>query len=345
MMLFRKARDDEEEAIHELAQYSGIGITTLPKDHELLKTRLAWSSHSIKKKSTTPGQDYYFFVLEDTSNHRLVGTSAIKTSIGASLPFYTYQIVKQTQACHTLSLQNTYQTLHFVNTHHQYSELCTLFLEPAYRHHGNGLLLSRARLLFMAEYPHRFNANTLAEMRGISDEQGHSPFWNHVISHFFNMPFAEADRLTLATNKEFIADLMPKYPLYVELLHPDAIDVIGKPHPLTQPAFNILAQEGFQYRGYIDIFDAGPILEIETKDIQTLNKSKTLVLEALTDDLPEERVLLSNNKQDYRATIGQILCQNNTCLLNKNTAELLQLTPGDTLRIAPLSPQQNGSPS
>lgn len=109
-----------------------------------------------------------------------------------------------------------------------HSELCTLYLEPAFRRNNNGLLLSRARFLFMAHYPQRFASTVIAEMRGISDEQGHSPFWNQVNRHFFHMSFAEADRLRLSTNKQFITELMPKHPLYVQLLA-QAAGLLGNP--------------------------------------------------------------------------------------------------------------------
>jgi arginine N-succinyltransferase len=33
-------------------------------------------------------------------------------------------------------------------------------------------------------------------MRGISDEQGHSPFWESLGRHFFKMEFSQADYLT-----------------------------------------------------------------------------------------------------------------------------------------------------
>ena len=50
MMLFRSARNSDLDAIHHLAEQSGVGMTTLPKDKELLKKRLEWSSDSYKKR-------------------------------------------------------------------------------------------------------------------------------------------------------------------------------------------------------------------------------------------------------------------------------------------------------
>ena len=52
------------------------------------------------------------------------------------------------------------------------SELCTLFLREPYRKGRNGRVLSKYRLLFMAQFRERFAKQVIAEMRGISDEDG-----------------------------------------------------------------------------------------------------------------------------------------------------------------------------
>ncbi|WBV67684.1 arginine N-succinyltransferase [Legionella pneumophila] len=60
MMLFRSARDSDLDAIHQLAEISGVGMTTLPKDKELLKKRLEWSCESYQRNVTNPGCDIIF---------------------------------------------------------------------------------------------------------------------------------------------------------------------------------------------------------------------------------------------------------------------------------------------
>lgn len=54
MMLFRSARDTDLDAIHYLAEESGVGITTLSKDKEVLAKRLHWSTNSYKKILKNP---------------------------------------------------------------------------------------------------------------------------------------------------------------------------------------------------------------------------------------------------------------------------------------------------
>ena len=227
-ILFRGACDSDLDAICELAELGGIGLTTLPKDIDILNKRLTWSSRSFNQTIEHPQNGYYLFVLEDASTKHIIGTSAIEASLGHACHFYSYKLSKHTQTCPSLNIQNNYETLSLVTDKHYHSEICTLFLDPAYRHGGNGSLLSRSLFLFMAVFPERFQPTVIAEMRGMSDEAGQSPFWNAVGQHFFHLSFAEADRLTLATDKQFVADLMPKNPVYVNLLPQAAQEVIGQ---------------------------------------------------------------------------------------------------------------------
>lgn len=339
MMLFRSARNSDLDAIHDLAEQSGIGMTTLPKDKELLNRRLNWSSESFEAAINAPRHEYYLFVMEDLNTHKVIGTSAIEARTGGDAPFYSYKVSKRTRVCHSLNIRSDYEVLSLVNDNQDKSELCTLFLIPEYRKSHNGLLLSKARFLFMGHYPQRFSTEIIAEMRGISDEHGQSPFWENVGSHFFHMPFAEADRLTLLTNKQFIADLMPRNPIYIKLLSEAAQAVIGQPHRSTVPAMNMLLKEGFRFNNYVDIFDGGPTIESPLTEIKTLAQSRILIIKNISDEVSSYNVLIANTALDFRATIAHIIIheQDNSCIISKQTAELLQVRCGDNLRIAPLT--------
>ncbi|KTD82236.1 arginine N-succinyltransferase [Legionella waltersii] len=338
MMLFRSVRESDLDAIHHLAEISGVGMTTLPKDKDLLKKRVQWSCESYKKAVQGPGNEYYFFVLEDLKNNKIVGTSAIEARTGYETPFYSYKISKRTRICHSLNIRSDYEVLSLVNDNQGRTEICTLFLAPEFRKNNNGLLLSKARFLFMAQFPTRFAPIVIAEMRGISNDQGQSPFWNNVGAHFFHMPFAEADRLTIATNKQFIADLMPRNPVYVKLLSNEAQEVIGKPHQSTVPAMNILLHEGFRYNNYVDIFDAGPTIESPLKEIRTISLSRLMKIKSISDEASSHEYLLANTTVNFKATIGFAIFNENdsSCIISKETAKLLEVTIGDHLRVAPL---------
>ena len=333
MIVFRRAQAQDLDAIHSLAMHSGIGMTTLTKSLDLLKKRLDWSNDSFGKSVNTPSNEYYLFVLEDISSNKVIGTSAIEASIGDDVPFYSYKLSKRTKICHQLHIRTDYEVLNLVNDYQGSSELCTLFLEPEYRVNGNGLLLSLARFLFMANYPERFASTIIAEMRGVSNDEGHSPFWDQIGATFFQMSFTQADHLTLSTDKQFIADLMPKHPLYVKLLSPSAQAVIGKPHPSTLPAMTILLREGFHWNHYIDIFDAGPTIECPREQIRTLAKSQMMTIKEILSDVQGPRYLLANTHLDYRAMVGELAILDTTsCALSNETAAALEVKLGDTIR-------------
>lgn len=338
MMLFRNAKESDLSAIHLLAEHSGIGITTLAKDTEVLRERIASSVASFAKNNVSPINEYYLFVLEDTENSKIVGTSAIEALIGHDRPFYSYKISKRTLFSPTLNVRNDDEILTLVNDYHDNSEICTLFLEPAYRRNHHGLLLSRARFLFMKLFPQRFAKTIIADMRGVSNENGDSPFWDSLGVHFFKMPFSQADQYTLSTDKQFIADLMPTHPIYVKLLSPEAQAVIGIPHPATLAAMNILLKEGFVFNNYIDIFDGGPTLECPLNKISTITSSKVLAIKHIREDIHSSLYIIANTKCEYRATIAPIIIdeQKNHCTINSETAELLQLTQNDHLCITPI---------
>jgi arginine N-succinyltransferase len=69
---------------------------------------------------------------------------------------------------------------------------------------------------------------------------------------------------------QFIADLMPRYPIYTSMLPAAAREVIGRPHEKSLPAYRLLMGEDFLDDGYCDIFDAGPTVHARTDHIATI---------------------------------------------------------------------------
>ncbi|MFI4962425.1 MAG: arginine N-succinyltransferase [Legionellales bacterium] len=339
MMLFRNACASDLDEIVTLAKQSGVGLTSLPHNKELLKKRLDLSSYSFQKEVQEPAEEYYLFVLEDSSSKEIVGTSALEAKTGYETPFYSYHISKYSRLSHSLHIRSEYELLTLVNDNEGRSEFCTLFLEPKYRKKNNGLLLTKGCFLFMAQHPKRFTSTVIAELRGINTKE-QSPFWEHVGRHFFQMPFKEADRLNLATNKQFIEDLMPQYPLYVPLLDPQAQKAIGKPHASTIPAMNILVKEGFRFNNYVHIFDAGPTYEAAFFDIKTIALSRLVKVSSISDEVRSVDYLIGNMHINFRATISSALIhdEDDSCILSRETAETLEVHCGNFVRITPLNP-------
>ncbi len=336
MLLFRNAQWSDLDAIHQLAIGSGIGITTLPQNRDILNERLKLSVASIQTNVEQPHIEYYLFVLEHPKTQHIVGTSAIQASLGHDLPFYTYKLSNRTRISHELNIRHDHTLLNLVNDHHGKSEVCTLYLKPDFRNEYHGALLSRARFLFMSQFPSRFESKVIAEMRGVADDDGNSPFWDNVGQHFFKMTFQRADELTLSTNKQFISDLISEHPIDIRLLHPDAQTVIGKPHRTTEPAMHMLLKEGFYYSNYVDIFDAGPILEATCADIRTIKTCQLATIVDIVDNTNQVLYMISNTQLNFRATVGAIAIEQNGVTINQETADLLQVNRGDAVRFSAL---------
>lgn len=98
-------------------------------------------------------------------------------------------------------------------------------------------------------------------------------------SQVFNIEFTKADYLSGVGQKAFIAELMPRHPLYVDMLPDDAKAAIGIVHPNTRPAYNLLLEEGLRYKGYIDIFDGGATLQADIENLRAIKESQSVTVQ------------------------------------------------------------------
>lgn len=335
MLIVRPIESRDYEALYACAVESGHGFTSLPVDEDLLHRRIQRSQEAFKKTEIKqPGEEGYLFVMEDTETGTIVGVSGIEAGVGLSSAFYHYHLGRVVHHSAKHNIYNVLQTLTLCNDYTGVSELCTLFLREPYRKDRNGGVLSKFRLLFLAQFQHRFASTIIAEMRGVSDANGRSPFWSWLQKHFFTMDFPSADYLTGIGDKTFIAELMPKYPVYVNLLDQRAQEVIGKVHPNTLPALKLLTSEGFRNRGYIDIFDAGPTLEAEVKQLRTVRNSRLMKVR-IGHPCALETVLLSNTElTNFRACQAAVSFVEEDVMLSEQVAQNLGVTAGDFVRLA-----------
>ena len=340
-LVFRPAKQKDLDDIYDLALNAGFGMTTLCKDKDELSKRIALSEESFSKQLKRPLCENYLFVLEDADKQKVIGTAAVESALGYHQPWYAYRQSKVTKVCLDLDIHVVHDVLVLTNDMHGFSELGTLYLHPDYRRDGIGVFLSRARFLFIASFMHRFADYVVAEMRGVSDEHGISPFWESLGRHFFKMPFVKADELSGRAQKQFIADLLPHNPIYTALLSKKAQCVIGKPHPSTKPAMKILEREGFQHSHYVDIFDAGPTIKARTKEIKTIKNSKVLTLH-VSDEDSGERYLVSNESLDFRCVFTTAKAEKDGLLLNEKVRARLGLQQGEKVRAVKFSDRKRG---
>jgi arginine N-succinyltransferase len=149
------------------------------------------------------------------------------------------------------------------------------------------------------------------------------------------MSFKEADKLSMITNKQFIHDLMPVHPVYVNMLSIEAKGVIGHAHNSTLPAMKILQREGFHRSNYVDIFDAGPTLVADLDDIRTIKDSQTLTVTNVLESVHADSYFISNTENDFRATTGAVMVTENGASLSRVDAETLNVEKGSQVSISP----------
>ncbi|MCA9135161.1 MAG: arginine N-succinyltransferase, partial [Planctomycetales bacterium] len=182
----------------------------------------------------------------------------------------------------------------------------------------------------------------IAELRGVIDDKGRSPFWDGLGRHFFQVDFPIADILS-SSDKQFIAELMPTHPIYVPLLPKAAQAVIGKVHPQTEPARKLLESEGFAFSKMIDIFDGGPCVRCDRKAIRTIVESTDCELLGTDDPYgvdPHGAVtidsLVATADGEFRC-IGCVTRRTEgSVFLRRDDAERLQVQVGDRLIVSPL---------
>lgn len=341
MLVIRAITLADIDPLIEMAQQVGSGMTTLKPDRAMLGERVGIAVASFAG-TIPPEERDYMFVMEDTVGGRLAGVCAIKAAVGLTEPFYNYRIGTLVHSSRELNVFTRMDTLYLSNDLTGSSELCSLFLMPEYRQGYNGKWLSKSRFLFIAQFQHLFTEKIIAEMRGYQAEDGTSPFYEGLGRHFFKMDFDHVDGLTAIGKKSFIAELMPRQPLYVAYLPDDAQQVIGQVHNSTQPARKLLEQEGMHYEGYVDIFDAGPVLQGRAAELRAVRDSALALADEGQPDPEAAPLLVSNTRlDDFRMVLAQAAVDDGKVALSMRELQLLHCRPGDEVRTLALNVRKN----
>lgn len=348
MIVVRIAQPGDVDTLYDLAQRAGPGMTTLKPERDSIAARLERVQRTLHDQARLAEQGY-LFVMEALASGQAVGCCGIESAVGLEMPFYTYRLATVVHASRELDVWTKMPTLYLSHDLTGYSELCSLFLLPDYRHHGNGSLLSKSRFMFIADFRERFPQRICAEMRGYFDEQGRSPFWEALGRHFFAMDFERADRLVSLGKKSFIAELMPRHPVYVDFLPEKVRQCLGKTHPDTVPARKLLEEEGLRFEHHVDIFEAGPVLECHVDDLRACRDSALFVVlsgedgDGLPAPPPDYWLVANRQLADYRVIIVPRPPGNGHFRLTAAESAALRLAEGATVRALPLHPGSHRS--
>ena len=333
MLIVRPALSTDLDDLMELAILSGPGFTSLPEDPDVLSERLSLSEKSFRRE--VPWQEaWYTLMLEDGDTGDIDGIGSVKATVGLKRPFFSFRLVNNMVQSPSLDVRLNHQTLVLVNECTGWTEVGSLFLKADRRRGGAGRLLAQSRYMLMGAEPELFADTVLAELRGVFTPDGACPFWDHVAHKFFPMDFDDADRMTGSTDKQFILDLAPRHPIYIDLLPEPARAVIGKVHPQGVPAMALLESEGFRPNGLVDIFDAGPTVTCGRDNIRTVRDARLLTTKIASDfevDLPG--LISTADLAHFRSVRAKVLIEDDTATITPETAKALKVKAGDQIRV------------
>ena len=325
----RPVQPEDYQSIYKMAKLTGGGFTNLPPDKATLVEKLERSSKSFARPEDEQRGDLYMFVLEEPKTGKIRGTCQVFGEVGVEQPFFSYHLSTLTQSSPELGKTFRNQMLSLTTDLEGSSEVGGLFLHPECRAGGLGALLARSRYLFIKLHRARFGDRTLAELRGVMDEAGNAPFWDALAGKFFDMSFPEADEFNAVHGTKFIADLMPRTPIYVTLLPESAEAVMGQPHPTGRPALRMLESEGFVFDRYIDIFDGGPTVIAPTDQIRTVRESTVNRVTAVRDGGTQKMIVAAGRLNDFRACCAMATRQEERgIVIDQEAAELLDVGVG-----------------
>ncbi|WP_372917365.1 arginine N-succinyltransferase [Sandarakinorhabdus sp.] len=331
----RPARAADLPAVLELAKLTGGGFTNLPPDEAALARRIAWSDASFARTDDVPHGELYLLLLEEVATGRIGGTGMVFSRVGSEWPFYSYKLCTLTQTSRELARTLRIQFLSLTSDFDGASEVGGLFLHPDLRTGGLGRLLARARYLFIAQHRARFGDRLIAELRGVMDADGHSPFWDALGRKFFGLSFPEADEFNAVHGNQFIADLMPRHPIYTDLLTDDARAAIGQPHASGRAALAMLLSEGFAFDNYVDIFDGGPTVNARIDDLKTIRSARETEVAALADAIDgPSHLVAAGTLHGFQAFLSPLaeVADSGAWALPAAIANALGIVPGTRIR-------------
>ncbi len=329
--VIRAARPDDLQAIYEMAKLTGGGFTNLPADRKSLEGKLERSTACFGREDDALSDELFVLVLENSETGEIRGTCQLLTQVGQKWPFYSYRLSTLTQ--HSAELGRTFRAeiLSLVTDLEGSSEVGGLFLHPNERAGGLGMLLARSRYLFIGLHRARFADRILAELRGIIDDAGDSPFWDSIAGRFFGMSFDEADTFNALHGNQFIADLMPKHPVYVAMLSDSARHVLGRPNVSGRAAMRMLENEGFAHENYVDIFDGGPTMTARTDQVHSIRNARDARVAGL-DEGGTMSLVASGRLADFRCAYGKVADGADGVTLDAQAADVLRVGAGDAVR-------------
>ncbi len=142
----------------------------------------------------------------------------------------------------------------------------------------------------------------IAELPGVRDAAGQSPFWQGLGAHFYAEDPLQAQRRFGVRWRSDVAALLPRHPVYTSFLPPSARAAIGQVAPEAQGWMAALVQAGLHHGHHVALHDGGPVLEAHLDALPALLAARRREIVAAESDAGRGGwwVLLDEASNDWR---------------------------------------------
>jgi len=338
MYLLRDVQRTDLPALKRLG--AELDSVNLPDDERVLEQLIDKSIRSFSSRIRNPLERAYLFVLADSKQGAILGTSMIIAQHGTlEAPHVYFEVSEREHYSQTIDKHFRHTVLSIGYHYEGPTEIGGLIVGQGHRGQGKpGKQLSYVRFLFMAIHRRRFRERVLAELLPPLLPDGRSLLWEALGRKFTGLTYQEADRLS-RQNKEFIKELFPQSDIYATLFSPRVQRAIGRVGADTEPVQRLLEKIGFRYVERIDPFDGGPHFEAALADISLVRQYRVarLAEQALKIDFDEQLVGVERSvgKNRFRAVRTPCRVDGEMAALPNEARKLLGVRPGDKLHLIP----------
>jgi len=338
MYLVRPCALEDVSSIESLVRENHARLSSLPRKRERLIERIEQSIRSFQRADDIQDGPFFLFVLEDTQTGQILGCSGIAMNTEPKRPFYNYRLGEIIHASERFDIHTPVSVLHLTHELTGKNTLCAFGIGKQHLNTKLFELISRARLMFMRQFPEHFSDQLVVELQGYYNEEGHSAFWDCLGRNFFEMDFASAGYHVATKSRTLLAELMPPHPIYVSLLSEEAQGVIGKCDTSANEAYDMLKKEGFQDSPFVDIFDAGPVLLADKERTETFVSSKRKTVRAGNVSTGTYFMVANDSFENFSVAMAQLTDGLGEVLrVDESVMKALNLKDGEDYYFAPLN--------
>lgn len=324
----------------DLAQLTDLAkqfnLLNLPGDRKVLAEKIARSEASFAGELAKDKAEY-LFVVEDTEENLVVGSSLIIAKHGSEVvPHCYFKILKRDHFSQDLGIGFIHQVLRFQLDTDGPTEIGGLLVDKTYRRRPErlGKQISLSRFVYMGLHPDRFEDRVLCELTPPLTEEGRSEFWEALGRRFTGLPYQEADLLS-QTNKEFIESLFPEEDIYLSLLDSKARLVLGRVGESTKPAQHLLESIGFKYLDEVDPFDGGPHYGASTEDILPIKQGQRVRLGEMKEASFKQLGLIGFGEDNFKCAMSAYEVRDGVIALPNKTRDVLKIDLDQEVFVSP----------